>query len=303
MIDITEKSTTLRIAHAKAEVVVSNKKTIKAIKDNKVPKGNVFEMAKTAGLFAAKNTHNSIPDCHPLPIESTAIKYEIKGLKIIINVEVKTIYKTGVEVEAMHASSIVALTIYDMLKPIDDQIEIQSIRLISKIGGKSSYKEFNLSSSHNASVVVCSDSISQGKKEDRAGKKIIEKLKKHNVQILNYKIIPDDKQKIQDTALKYSLKSDLIIFTGGTGMSIRDNTPEALNPILERRIPGVEEEIRRYGQERMPYAMLSRSLVGTIGKSIVIALPGSTKGAEESMNSIFPFILHVFKIFKGSRHD
>ena len=85
--------------------------------------------------------------------------------------------------------------------------------------------------------------------------------------------------------------------------SIRDNTPEALSPILERRIPGVEEEIRRYGQERMPYAMLSRSLVGTIGKSIVIALPGSTKGAEESMNSIFPFILHVFKIFKGSRHD
>ena len=89
-------------------------------------------MSKTAGLFAVKNTSNSIPDCHPIPIESTSISFELKDSSIEVLVNVKTIYKTGVEVEAMHAASIVALTIYDMIKPIDKKIEIKTIKLIEK---------------------------------------------------------------------------------------------------------------------------------------------------------------------------
>jgi cyclic pyranopterin phosphate synthase len=106
MVDITAKSNTLRIAIAQAVVQVSKQETIDAVINKTVPKGDVFEMAKTAGFFAVKKTPDLLPDCHIIPIESTKVSYEIKELSIYINIEVKTIYKTGVEVEAMHGASV-----------------------------------------------------------------------------------------------------------------------------------------------------------------------------------------------------
>lgn len=129
MVDITFKSNTHRIAIAQAIVKLSKSETIEALVNKTVPKGDVFEMAKTAGLFAVKRTSDMIPDCHPLPIEYTAVRYHIDGLEIKIEIEVQTVYKTGVEVEAMHGASVIALTMYDMLKPIDKGIEIHSIKL------------------------------------------------------------------------------------------------------------------------------------------------------------------------------
>lgn len=132
MVNITEKSNTLRIAIAEATVNVSSQDTIDAILNRTVPKGDVFEMSKAAGLLGIKKTPDLLPDCHPIPIEFAAITYQITGLSIRIEVEVRTIYKTGVEVEAMHGASVVALNMYDMLKPIDKGIEISSIKLCSK---------------------------------------------------------------------------------------------------------------------------------------------------------------------------
>ena len=137
MVDITQKSSTLRTAIAQAIVKVSSVETIRAIQENKVPKGDVFEMSRAAGLLGVKKTALLLPDCHPLPIEYTKIDYRIDDLSIEIEITVKTHYKTGVEVEAMHGASIVALNLYDMLKPIDKGIEIHSIRLLKKTGGKS----------------------------------------------------------------------------------------------------------------------------------------------------------------------
>ncbi|WP_295810704.1 bifunctional molybdenum cofactor biosynthesis protein MoaC/MoaB [uncultured Apibacter sp.] len=302
MVNITHKSNTLRKAVAQAVVKVGSQQTIQIIQENKVPKGNIFEMAKVAGLFAAKKTSDMIPDCHPLPIEYTSITYVIKGLEIYIHVEIHTIYKTGVEVEAMHAASVVALTMYDMLKPIDKNIVIQHIKLLEKKGGKSDKKDtFDLPLS--ASILVCSDSISKGDKKDRAGKIIMEKLQNIGVKVEDYEIIPDEKNDIQAKVKEYIAKGiNMILITGGTGLSKRDVTPEAIQPMLEREIPGVSEAIRSYGQNRTSLAMLSRSIAGLIGNTLVITMPGSTKGAEESMDAVFPSILHIFKIIEGAQH-
>ncbi|AXT53582.1 bifunctional molybdenum cofactor biosynthesis protein MoaC/MoaB [Aquimarina sp. BL5] len=302
MVDITHKNNTLRTAVAQAIVKVGSTETIKAIVSKNIPKGDVFEMAKTAGLFAVKRTSDMIPDCHPLPIEFTAIDYKINNLEITIEITVKTIYKTGVEVEAMHGASVVALTMYDMLKPVDKNVEIQHIKLLHKKGGKSSYKDSG--EPFTAGVIVCSDSISAGHKEDKAGKAIITKLEECGVTINTYTIIPDETDQIQQQVKQLEKAgNDLIIFTGGTGLSPRDVTPEAILPLIERRIPGIEEAIRNYGQNRMPYAMLSRSVAGVIGESVVLALPGSTNGARESMEAVFPAVLHTFRILKGAKHD
>jgi molybdenum cofactor biosynthesis protein MoaC len=303
MVDITHKVTTLRTAVAQAIVKVSKPETIQAIENDTVPKGNVFAMSKAAGLLGVKRTPDILPDCHPLPIEFTGVEYEINGLEITVLFTVKTIYKTGVEVEAMHGASVVALNMYDMLKPIDKGIEIHAIKLLNKKGGKSDFRD-KFRKDLTAAVVVCSDTISAGHKEDKAGKAIIEKLKSSEVSISEYVIIPDEKEVIQEKAKAYQKQGiDLIIYTGGTGLSGRDVTPEALIPMLDRRIPGIEEAIRNYGQDRMPFAMLSRSVAGTLGNTLVLALPGSTNGAKESMDAIFPSVLHIFRILKGARHD
>jgi molybdenum cofactor biosynthesis protein MoaC len=301
MINITHKSPTLRKAIAQAIVRVSKPETILAVKDRAVPKGDVLEMAKVAGLFAAKRTADMIPDCHPLPIEFTSVSYEIGVMEIKVMVEIHTIYKTGVEVEAMHAASVVALTMYDMLKPIDKGITIEQIKLQEKKGGKSDQQsDF---SQLKAAVVVCSDTLSQGIGEDKSGKIIATKLESLKIQVLKYTVIPDDSIQIQNLANDALAEGiDLLIYTGGTGLSPRDVTPESLEPLLDRRIIGIEEAIRSYGQQRVPTAMLSRSLAGTMGKMLVLALPGSSTGAGESMDAIFPAVLHSFKVLSGERH-
>lgn len=302
MVDITHKIITQRTATAQAIVKVGSPGTMQAILNKTVPKGDVLEVSRTAGLFAVKNTSSSIPDCHPMPIEFTGIEYEFLDDSVLIKVTVKAIYRTGVEVEAMHGASIVALTMYDMLKPIDKNVEISTIKLLHKKGGKSDYGNKEVRDLAVA-VMVCSDSVSSGKKEDRAGKVISDKIKSLGLAISSYSIIPDEVLDIQNTINKLcAQKTDLLIITGGTGLSNRDVTPEAVIPLLDRRIPGIEEAIRSYGQDRTPYAMLSRSVVGFKGNTLIMALPGSTAGAGESMDAVFPSVLHLFKILNGFNH-
>lgn len=302
MVDITHKNHTLRKAVASAVVSVSTEETMDIIRNKAVPKGDLFEFSRAAGLLAVKKTSDLIPDCHPIPIEYTGITYELMNLEIHILVEVHTIYKTGVEVEAMHGASVVALTIYDMLKPIDKGVEIKNIKLLSKQGGKSDLKKI-ISNHLQAVVLVCSDSISEGKSEDTSGKLAVEKLKEYGLQNITFHVIPDDFDTIQTMAKSYSQDSDLIFFIGGTGLSPRDITPDAIKPLFEREIPGIPETVRQYGQQRMPFAMLSRGVAGFIGKALVITSPGSPTATKETIDALFPAVLHVFKIRDGKRHE
>jgi len=302
MVNITHKSSTLRIAIATGIVKVSKQETIDAIKNRTVPKGDIFEFSRAAGLLACKKTYEVVPDCHPLPIEFTSIKHEINGLEIKIIVEVHTVYKTGVEVEAMHGVMITALTMYDMLKPIDKNVEILNIKLEDKKGGKTDIK-YAYPETLKVAVITCSDSISNGVGEDKSGNIVIAELQKHHLSVAMQKVITDDFDTIQNEAKSLVKEGfQLILFTGGTGLSSRDVTPDAIRPLIDREVPGVMETARDYGQQRTPYAMLSRGVAGFAGDSLIITLPGSPRGAEESMNAIFPYILHVFRVKEGVKH-
>ena len=303
MVSITHKSNSLRQAIATAIVQVSSQSTIDAIKNKTVPKGDVFEFSRAAGLLGIKKTSDVIPDCHPIPVEYANIKYEIEGLQLLITVEVHTIYKTGVEVEAMHGAAVTALTIYDMLKPIDKKVEIGTIKLLSKKGGKTGLLKNQIPVLQIA-VIVCSDSIAAGINKDASGKIIIDKLASLGLTVNKYEVIPDDIDRIQSTMLNLCASAfNLVLITGGTGLSPKDVTPEAIRPLLEREVPGISEVLRSYGQQRTPFAMLGRSVAGFIKNTLVITMPGSANAAAESMDALFPQVLHVFKVADGSRHE
>ena len=296
MIDITHKPTTLREATATALVSVSDPATIDALREKRVPKGDVLESARVAALFGVKKTHELIPDCHPMPIEHADVRFDIGQMEVLITMHVRTIYRTGVEVEAMHGASVAALTVYDMLKPIDKGVVIGGIKLLEKKGGKSDWKD-HFDAPVKAAVLVISDGVANGKKEDKAGAAILERLLKLGVSVSESGVVADEPSMITEKVKTWAaLGLDLILTTGGTGLSPRDRTPEAIAPILDRVVPGMMEAARSYGQERMPWAMMSRGVAGMIGRTLVITLPGSTRGAQESMDALFPFVLHVVKV-------
>lgn len=302
MINITHKSTSLRKAIATAVVTVSQAATIEAIQNKQVPKGDVFEFSRAAGLLAVKKTSDVIPDCHPLPVEYTRITHTIEELQIRIAVEVHTIYRTGVEVEAMHGAAITALTMYDMLKPIDKGISISAIRLEEKKGGKSDYAQ-PAGNTLRCAVIVCSDTVSAGNSRDASGKAVVDLLAQYGIATEHLQVIPDDFHEIQATALQLSEAGiQLALFTGGTGVSPRDVTPEAITPLLSRQIPGIMEAARQYGQQRTPYAMFSRGVAGFIRHMLTLTLPGSPKGATETIQAVFPYVLHLFKVAEGMKH-
>jgi cyclic pyranopterin phosphate synthase len=300
--DISKKIKTLRTAKAHA-ILKASADTIRRIQSGDLPKADPLPIARVAAVQAAKNTAQIIPYCHPMPIEFVGVDFVLGTNQIDIDVEVKAIYKTGVEMEALTAASVAALTLYDMLKIIDEEMEIGTVKLVSKKGGKSDFKD-RASSSLRCAVLVMSDSISAGKKTDESGKLIEKRLQDEGLTVADYRVIPDDKATIEKQLKQYAdeMDIDFVITTGGTGLSPRDCTPEAMAAVIERIVPGMAETARAYGQERTPYSMLSRGVCGVRGKTLIVNLPGSRGGVADSLDALFPAVLHAFNIMKASTH-
>jgi cyclic pyranopterin phosphate synthase len=306
MRDITHKQITLRTATGTG-IIFCSKATIELINNNKIPKGNIFEFARAAAYMAAKRTDDLLPHCHPVTIDGMEVDFEIIHTEenregILIKAEAKSIGRTGIEMEVLTGISVAALTIYDMLKPVDKNLEIGAIKLLDKKGGKSDRKKY-FNTPPSCAVLVCSDSTAAGKREDNSGKKIIEMLQSFEVEQIEYKIVPDDTSAIQEQIKDWVAKDIQFIFTtGGTGLGPRDNTVNAVREILERDADGVTEAIRAFGQMRTPLAMMSRAVAGSIAHTLIVTLPGSTDGAREGMEAILPGIFHARKILKGGGH-
>jgi len=302
MINISDKITTVRIARARA-IVEMAPETVQKILNREVPKGDVLEFIKAAAMVGAKKTPELLLFCHNIPIEWVRTETEIEdGKRIIIDVTVQSMAKTGCEMEALTAASCAALTVYDMCKPLDKSMEILSVKLLEKSGGKSQFKE-KIPEGMKAGVLVISDSVSAGNKQDTAGKNILQKLKEVGINGVEYRIVPDESEDIRNSVSEWCESGyHLVITTGGTGLSPRDNTPEAIAPLIEKEIPGIMEAARSYGQHRTHYSMLSRGSAGLRGKTLILTLPGSSKGAAESMNALFPYVLHLYRMMEGGKH-
>lgn len=301
MRDITSKTITLRSAQAVADVFCQ-KETIQKIKENQIPKGNIFEFARAAAFFAAKKTDQLLPHCHPVTIDGMDISFELKEESIHLSCWAKSIGRTGIEMEVLTAVSVAALTIYDMLKPVDKEISIGNIHLVEKKGGKTDKQKF-FNTPPTCAILVCSDSTFQGQREDQSGQKIKEMLAVYGVEHPIYTILPDEKNAIQKQILEWvEMDIHFIFTTGGTGLGPRDNTVSAVKEILERDADGITEAMRVHGQMRTPLAMMSRAVAGSIAYTTIVTLPGSTNGAQECLEAILPAVFHARKMLKGGGH-
>lgn len=302
MIDVSPKFQTLRYAMAEG-FLYGQPEVLRRVADKTVPKGDVTEVARAAGILAAKRCADLIVFCHPIPLDWVEVRFEFNENNIRVIAEVRSVWKTGVEVEAITAVTGALLNAYDMLKPLDQELSFGGVRVVKKKGGKTQFVD-TFSEPLKTAVLVISDSTFAGKREDKSGKIIREFLAGQPLAVDVYEILPDDGELISNR-LRELIDNEgvrLIFTTGGTGLGPKDLTPEAAQRVIDKEVPGIAEAIRRHGKERTPYAMLSREVVGLRGESLIITLPGSSKGASESLEAIFPGLLHIFPMMAGGGH-
>ena len=148
-------------------------------------------------------------------------------------------------------------------------------------------------------VLTLSDKGSKGEREDLSGLLIREMLKSIDAEVKCYEILPDEKDRIKERIIKYSNEVDLILTTGGTGLSPRDVTPEATLEVIDRQVPGIAEAMRSEGLKKTNRAMLSRAVAGVRGTTLIINLPGSPKAVKENLTVILDALPHAIEKIKG----
>lgn len=294
MRDVSAKNWSLRTALARSTVTCSPG-SIAMIREGRAPKGDPLPIARVAAVMAAKNTPLLIPYCHSVALDWVKVDFEVQDSAIITTVEVKAIYKTGVEMEALTAAAAAALNLYDLLKPVDDTLSIERIELLEKTGGKSNVRS-TLGRSWRAEVLVCSDRAASGVYEDRSGKILVQGIKEFGGEVGEAMVVPDDQERIRLTLQQWIADHvDLVMVSGGSGIGERDVTPEVVESLIDKRLPGIEEHFRGYSRDRVPTAMFSRAIAGMAGRTLLVTLPGSPGAAQDALDSLFPYLLHAIE--------
>lgn len=156
-----------------------------------------------------------------------------------------------------------------------------------------------------AAVLTASDRGARGEREDKSGKVIEEIVQRLGGEVREYAMVPDDLESIREKLIYFAdqLKAEIILTTGGTGLSPRDNTPEATLSVIEKLVPGLAEVMRSESLKKTPHAMLSRAVCGVRGNSLIINLPGSPKAVRECLEFIEPALPHAIELMKGRVSD
>jgi len=154
-------------------------------------------------------------------------------------------------------------------------------------------------------VLTISDTVARGEREDASGPALLSRCKELKWEVIAKEILPDDAVRIQSLLRHFAddEHADLVLTTGGTGLGPRDVTPEATLAIADRLIPGLPEQMRRSGVENTPRAILSRGLAAVRGTTLILNLPGSPKGAIQSLDSVAALLPHAVEVLHGARHD
>ncbi|WP_415064239.1 bifunctional molybdenum cofactor biosynthesis protein MoaC/MoaB [Bdellovibrio sp.] len=314
MIDVSEKVATERKALATGKIYIQSG-IIRRIVNKDMPKGDVLALAEVAGIMAAKNTSQILPLCHPLLLESVKVRCLPAQDHIEVQAQVKCQGKTGVEMEALCAVNAALLCIYDLTKIVEPEMTLGEIQLLRKEGGKSGVWEPRSRRQAescgvkpslegiSSAVLTLSDRCFAGTATDSSGPVIVDWLTTRGAQFREHCVLSDDKEGMKKKILEWRDQGvALVILTGGTGLSPRDNTPEALLEIADREVPGFGELLRMSGAKYTPMSYLSRSITVLVGATLVVSLPGSAKAVTQGLQSLEGLLPHAIHISQGKNH-
>jgi cyclic pyranopterin phosphate synthase len=295
MISTAQKISTLRTATAEGRILINNK-VIQRLLANELPKHDALATAKVAGMLASKRVPELLPHCHPVGMDGLEIELTPGDGHIAVRAEAIGIARTGYEMEALTAASVALLCLYDMTKGHDENLSIEAVKLTDKSGGKSDFPA-QAPERYRAAVIVTSDRCFKGTTEDKTGPYLVKALQGFGVAAPQKHVIPDEAETLKKLVLDLCGQGmDLILTTGGTGLSPRDITAETIKELLTRELPGAAEAARGFGQARTPYAMLSRAVVGSRGRTLIATLPGSQGGVKDGMAALFPYLFHAHHV-------
>ena len=311
MVDVGAKPITARRALAAATVRM-RPDVLGTLLDGGGPKGDALVVARLAGIAAAKRTAELIPLCHPIPLDrvEVALTADRDSGTVTIHVEARATARTGVEMEALTAASVAALTLYDMAKSLQRDILIERIELMAKEGGRSgSWSQGDpvaapLSAAHEAIVITCSTRAAASQREDTSGPAVIAALRAAGFDVAAKPLVlADDEDRIAAALVELAdAGARLLVTSGGTGLTPGDVTPAATRRAIDREVPGLAELMRAAGLASTPMAALSRGVVGVRGTTLIVNLPGSTRGAVESLTAILPVLNHALEQLAGGDH-
>lgn len=308
MIDVGKKRPTRRVAVASGRIVVGEK-AFEAIKNKTLPKGDVLALAEAAAIAGAKNTPLQVPMCHTIPLDMAGASFVLNAGEWAVDVIVQCVAtaKTGVEMEALAGINAALLTIWDLTKGTNPALEIQDVRLLVKTGGKSgiwvhpdgipTWLEDQIPPQATfkgikTAILVMSDRASGGVYEDKSGEYLKKTIHLLGGDVAAYQVIPDDLETITTSLRDIQLRHqpDIIFAAGGTGPGVRDVTPEALKSVCDVMLDGIGEWLRQESGYFTETAWLSRMCAGMIGKTLVVALPGSPKAVAECWQIFSPVL-------------
>ncbi|MFS4437963.1 bifunctional molybdenum cofactor biosynthesis protein MoaC/MoaB [Paracoccaceae bacterium GXU_MW_L88] len=307
MIDVGRKRPTRRRAVACGSITMGAE-AWRLLRAGQLPKGDVLTLAEAAGIMGAKNAPDLMPMCHPLPLDSASIDYvfDDEVQRLTVYGQAAAVAKTGVEMEALAATNAALLTIWDLTKGIDPALEISGVRLLVKTGGKSGVwvnpegipdwlsaqlPDDGSLEGRSVALLTASDRAAAGEYLDESGALLANLVEDAGGAITAREVVADSRDGLKAAILALTeSQPDLLIISGGTGPGPRDNTPETLAEIAERMLDGFGEMLRTESQHHIETAWLSRMTAGMVGRTLVLAFPGSPKAVKECWDIVAPFI-------------